>query len=133
MEAHDDGTIVQPTGAARSAPGTLPGTKLQHSQNLTGEGQGGRKRAASDTGSSTSSSKSDNSIKANHKSTSAKVVMAKRRRQSGRQDNVLERHRHHSVSGVPGDGARYYGTGEQEADDERGDERDDDEDATRAK
>ena len=140
VEAHDDGTLVQPTGAARSTPGTLPGTKLPHSQNLTGEGQGGRKRAASDTGSSTSSSKSNNSIKANHNSTSAKVVMAKRRRQSGRQDNMLERHRHHSVSGVPGDGARYYGTGEQEADDERDDEeeatndgrddeRDDDQDA----
>ena len=42
--------------------------------------------------------------------------------QSGKQDNVLERHRHWSVSGVPGEGAqragareeapRYYGTGE---------------------
>ena len=54
---------------------------------------------------------------------------------------MLERHRHHSVSGVPGDGARragardegprYYGTREQvqEADGER----DDDEDATNAK
>ena len=125
VEAHDDGTLVQPTGAACSAPGTLPGTKHPHSQNLTDEGQGARKRATSDTGSSTSSSKSDNSIKANHKSTSAKIVMAKRRRQSGRQDNVLERHRHHSVSEV------YYGTREQvqEADDERDNEKD----ATRAR
>ena len=123
VEAHDDSTVVHPTGASRSAPGTLPGPKLPHSQSLTGEGQGGRKRAASDTGSSTSSSRSGNSVKANHKSTSAKVVLAKRRQQSGRQGNVLERHRHHSVSGVPGDGAhragareeapRYYRTGEQ--------------------
>ena len=80
---------------------------------------------ASDTSSSTGSNKSDNSIKANHKSTSTKIVMAKRRQQSGRQDNVLERHGHHSVHEV------YYGTREQvqEADDER----DDDKDATRAK
>ena len=26
---------------------------------------------------------------------------------------MLERHRHHSVSGAPGDGARYYGAGPQ--------------------
>ena len=142
MEAHDDSTVVHPTGAARSAPGTLPGPKLPHSQSLTGEGQGGRKRAASDTGSSTSSSRSGNSVKANHQSTSAKVVLAKRRQQSGRQGNVLERHRHHSVSGVPGDGAhragardeapRYYRTGEQvqEVDGQRDGERYDDEDAT---
>ena len=82
VEAHDDSTVVHPTGAARSAPGTLQGPKLLHSQSLTGKGQGGRKRAASDTGSSTSSSRSGNRIKANHESTSAKVVLAKRRQQS---------------------------------------------------
>ena len=60
---------------------------------------------ASNTSSSTSSDKSDNSIKANHKNTDAKFVTSKRRRQSGRQDNVLERHRHHSVHKV------YYGQG----------------------
>ena len=49
----------------------LPGPNLPRSQRLTDEGQGGRKRAASDT--STRSSRSDNSVKANHESTSAKV------------------------------------------------------------
>ena len=63
---------------------------------------------ASDTGGSTGSSRSGGSIKADHKSTNTKDVLKKRRRQSGRQDDTLERHRHHSVSGVPGDGARYY-------------------------
>ena len=69
-------------------------------------------------------------------------MQKRRRRQSGRQDDVLERHRHWSVSGVPGAGAqragareeapRYHSTGEQvqEVDGERDGERDDDEDAT---
>ena len=90
---------------------------------------------ASDTSSSTGSNKSVDSIKANHKNTDAKIVMSKRRRQSGRQDNVLERHRHHSVHKV------YYeqGTGQgtlqarDQARDATGarqdDERDDDQDA----
>ena len=96
------------------------------------EVKGGRRRAASDTSSSTSSSRS---------STSVKATLEKRRRQSGRQDDVLERHRHRSVSGVPGAGAqragtreeapRYHGTGKQM---QEGDcERDDDEDATDAR
>ena len=58
---------------------------------------------------------------------------------------MLERHRHWSVSGVPGTGAqragareevpRYHGTGEQvqEVDGGQDDERDDDEDATDAR
>ena len=70
------------------------------------------------------------------------ATLQKRRRQSGQQDNVLERHCHWSVSGVAGQGAqragareevpRYYGTGEQvqEVDGKRDGERDDDEDAT---
>ena len=81
-------------------------------QNLTSKDRGVRKRVASDTSSSTSSNKSDNSIKANHKNTDAKVVTSKRRRQSGRQDNVLERHRHHSVHEV------YYGQGTLQARDQ---------------
>ena len=91
--------------------------------------KGGRRRAASDTSSSMSSSRSSTSIKA---------AWEKRRRQRGRQDEVLERHRHRSVSGVPGAGApragareeapRDHGTGKQV---QEGDgERDDDEDAT---
>ena len=46
MEAPDDGTIVHPAGAECSAPGTLPSPNPPHSQSRTGEGQGGRKRAA---------------------------------------------------------------------------------------
>ena len=52
-----------------------------------------------------------------------KATMEKRRRQSGRQDDVLEQHCHWSVSGVAGAGAlragareaapRYYDTGAQ--------------------
>ena len=42
---------------------------------------------ASDTSSSTGSNKSDDSIKANHKNTDAKVVTSNKRRQSGRQDH----------------------------------------------
>ena len=80
VEAPDNGTIVHPAGAEHSAPGTLQGPNPPHSQSMTGEGQGGRKRAASDTG---SSSRSGNSVKANHESTSAKVVLAKWRQQSG--------------------------------------------------
>ena len=93
------------------------------------EVEGGRKRAASDTGSSTSSSRS---------STNGKATLEKRRRQSGRQDDVLERHPHWSVSGVPGAGAqragargeapRYHSAGMQVQ--EGDDEQDDDEDAT---
>ena len=108
---------------------------------MTGEGQGNKKRAASDSSSSNSSSRSGNNVKANHESTSAKVVLAKRRQQSGRQGNVLERHRHHSVSGMPGGAqragareraARYQGTREQgqAVDEQRGGEWHDDEDAT---
>jgi hypothetical protein len=73
VEAHEDGTVVHPTGAARSAPGTPPGPKHPYSQSLTGEGQGGRKRVASETGGNTSSSRSDNSVKANLERTSTKV------------------------------------------------------------
>ena len=92
-----------------------------------------RARAASDTGSSNSSSRSG---------TSVKTTLQKRRSKSGRQADVLERHRHWSVSGVAGQGAqragsrdevpRYYGTGEQvqEVDGKRDGERDNDEDAT---
>ena len=132
-EAPDNGTVEPHTGADRSAPQALLDPNRPHSQNLSGEGEGGRKRAASDTGSSTRSSRSGTSFKA---------TLQKRRRQSGRQNTVLERHRHWSVSGVAGQGAqragareevpRYYGTGEQvqEVDGERDGERDDDEDAT---
>ena len=74
-----DGTVVQPTGAACYAPGTTPGHNLPHSQNPIGESQGGRKRVASDTGGSTSSSRSGGSVKANQESTSVKVVLTKRR------------------------------------------------------
>ena len=140
MEAPDNGTVVHHTGAARSAPGTLTGHKLPHSQSRTGESQGGRKRALSDTSSSNNSSRRGNSIKANHENTSTKDIKAKRRRQSGRPGNHLERHRHHSVSGVPGNGApragaragaaRYCRTVEQgqAVDEQRDDERHDDED-----
>ena len=113
-EAHDSGTVEPLTGAACSAPKSLPGPNLPHSQNLSGEGEGGRKRAASDT-----SSSSTNSSRGN---TNVKATLQKRRRQSGRQDDVMERHCHWSVSGVPGEGAqragareeapRYHGTGE---------------------
>ena len=67
--------------------------------------------------------------------------MARRRRQSGRQDHVLERHRHWSVSGVAGTGAlragareaapRYYNTRVQvqEGDEEHDDDGDADPEA----
>ena len=65
--------------------------------------KGGRRRAESDTGSSTSSSRS---------TTIMRDTMVKRRRQSGRQDDVMERHRHWSVSGVAGTGAQRAGAKE---------------------
>ena len=99
-------------GASESDDAAVEGPKRKKCRKRK-EGKGGRKRAASDTGSSTSSSRSGNSVKANHQSTSAKVVLAKWRQQSGRQGNVLERHRHHSVSGVPGDGAHRAGAREE--------------------
>ena len=82
----------------------------------------------SDTSSSTSSSRS---------MTSVRDTMAKRRRQSSRQDDVMERHRHWSVSGVAGAGAQRAGAREAAPryDDtwmqvqEGGTERDDDGDA----
>ena len=46
-EAHDTGTVELLAGAARSAPKTLPDSKLPHSQNLSGEVKDGRKREAS--------------------------------------------------------------------------------------
>ena len=67
------------------------------------KGEGGRRRAASETSSSTSSSRSNTSVKA---------TMERRRRQSGRQDDVLEQHRHWSVSGVAGAGAQRAGARE---------------------
>ena len=57
-EAHNTGTVEPLAGAAPSAPKTLPDSNLLHSQNLSGEGEGGRKRAASDTSSSMGSSSS---------------------------------------------------------------------------
>ena len=80
-EAHNDITVVPPTGTDRSAPQHLPGANLPHAQHRSGEGEGGRKRAASDTGSSTSSSRSGTSIKA---------TLKRRRRQSGRHDDTLQ-------------------------------------------
>ena len=65
--------------------------------------KGGRRRAASDTSSSTSSSRSTTSVKA---------TLERRRRQSKRQDDVMERHRHWSVSGVAGTGAQRAGARE---------------------
>ena len=53
VEAPDDGTVVQHTGAARSVPGTTTGRDLPHSQNPHGKCQGSKKRMASDTGGST--------------------------------------------------------------------------------
>ena len=47
VEAHDTGTVELLAGAARSAPKTLPDSKLPHSQNLSGEVKDGRKREAS--------------------------------------------------------------------------------------
>ena len=95
-EAHDSGTVEPLTGAAHSTPQTLPDSNLPHAQNLSGEVEGGRKRAASDTSSSSSNSRGHTNIQA---------TLQKRRRQSGRLDDVMERHRHWTVSGVPGAGA----------------------------
>ena len=80
MEAHDSGTVEPLTGAARSAHKALPDSNRPHSQHQSGEGEGGRKRAASDTGSSTSSSRNGTSVKATQQ----------RRRPRGRQDNCLQ-------------------------------------------
>ena len=79
LETPNDGTVVHPTGAAHSAPGTPPGPNLPHSQNPIGESQCGMKRVASDAGGSTSSSRSGGSIKSNHESIRAKDVLTKRR------------------------------------------------------
>ena len=68
---------------------------------------------ASDTGSSTGSGGSGGNVKADHKGTSAKDVLKKRRRPSGRQDDVLERHCHHSVSGNAGGRGQVLWSGPQ--------------------
>ena len=95
------------------------------------KGEGGRSRAASETSSNTRSSRSNTSVKA---------TMERRRRQSGRQDDVLEQHRHWSVSGVAGAGAQRAGAREAaprynftwRQGQEGGGGRDDDEDANTA-
>ena len=61
--------------------------------------KGGGRRAESNTSSSRST-------------TSVRHTMVKRRRPSGRQDDVMERHRHWSVSGVAGTGAQRAGSRE---------------------
>ena len=100
VEAPDDRTVVQRTGAARSVPGTTTGRNLPHSQNPHGKSQGGKKRRASNTGGSTGSGGSGGSVKTNQDSTNAKEGLMNRRQRSGRQDDVLRRHRQHSVSTV---------------------------------
>ena len=72
-------------------------------RDMFAKGKCGRRRAASETSSSTSSSRSNTSVKA---------TMERRRRQSGRQEDMLERHRHWSVSGVAGAGAQRAGARE---------------------
>ena len=63
-------------------------------QNLSSKGTGVRKRVASDSSSSSNASSRDgDSIKDTHGKIDDKTIRAKRRRQSGRQDDVLERHR----------------------------------------
>ena len=61
--------------------------------------KGGGRRAESNTSSSRST-------------TSVRHTMVKRRRPSGRQDDVMERHRHWSVSGLAGTGAQRVGARE---------------------
>ena len=125
-----DGTVEALTGADCSAPQARLDSNKPNSQRWSSEGRGIRNRAASDNDSGSVRS-----------STSVKTTLQKRKNKSGRQDNVLERHCHWSVSGVAGQGAqwagardeapRYYGTGEQgqEVDGKQDDVRDDDEDA----
>ena len=79
--APDDGTVELLTGTARSAHKALLDSDWPHSHYRSGECKGGRKRAASNTGSSTSSSRSGTSVKA---------TLQKRRRQNGWQDDTLQ-------------------------------------------
>ena len=86
-EAHDSGAVKPLTGSARSAPKTLPDSNLPHSQNLRGEVEGGRKRAASDNSSSTGNGRSNitsSSTDNGRSSTNVKDTLQKRRRQSRR-------------------------------------------------
>ena len=80
-EAPDDGTVELLTGTACSAHKALLDSDWPHSHYRSGECEGGRKRAASDTGSSTSSSRSGTSVKA---------TLQKRRRQNGWQVDTLQ-------------------------------------------
>ena len=117
-------TVMWPTPRARAQGGQ---TKA-----MTKNVKGGRRRAASDTNSSTSSSRNR---------TSVRDTMEKRRRQSKRQDNEMDRHGHWSISGLAGTGAQRAGareaapryddtwTQEQESGIERGDDGDADTDA----